>query len=124
MAMVTSALDLSVIDRLDLVLEKQRVLFSRLQGSRLARSALFSTSQLRDKWVLEMSASNQDDINDLMKEDADFKRERADILKQHNLPQMIQVSQQISASIIQSAKADGFLPSGVDPLPPLTVDDL
>ncbi|KAJ3030726.1 UNVERIFIED_CONTAM: hypothetical protein HDU68_007937 [Siphonaria sp. JEL0065] len=109
-------------DKLVQLIEKQKLIFSRLQGSRLARSAILATSPLRKEYF-KFHESNEAEVDALSK-DEEYKTERVAILKAHNLSQMLQTSQMISGSIMQTAVTDGFLPCGIDPLPPTTVDDL
>ncbi|KAI9327920.1 hypothetical protein BDR26DRAFT_874780 [Obelidium mucronatum] len=109
-------------DKMVQMIEKQKHIFSRLQGSRLAHSAVFGTKELRQQYMKYHETAESD--LDALSRDGDYKRERMAILQTQSVGLMLQTSQMISGSIMQAAVSDGFLTGGIDVLPPTTVDDL
>ncbi|KAI8615769.1 hypothetical protein BC830DRAFT_1121011 [Chytriomyces sp. MP71] len=109
-------------ERLAVIAEREKLAFSRLQGARLATHTVFNDTRLRNKFVDFHRAAQA--VQEAATDDAEFKRKRTEFLKTLDVKSMIQNSQVVSGSIMQAAVADGFLPDGVDVLPPLSVDDL
>ncbi|KAI8833660.1 hypothetical protein BJ741DRAFT_611836 [Chytriomyces cf. hyalinus JEL632] len=108
-------------ERLENIVNQQKMVFRRLQSSRLAHAAVLDDTRLRNKYVDFHRASQT--ANEQFTSDPEFQRIRNEILQTTEIDAMFRTAQSISNSVMGAAVSDGMLPGGIEELPPLSASN-